>query len=193
MRVRISQLLFSFITGASLSNISEPLPMNLNTHHEIMLDSPPTAIVRKLSPSQVKDVLDLKLKGVDAYVVTVTNPSQRSYSLSTASLDAPVIRYEESQKILAKKGSVAVGIVTSVAGHFFMPVGIAGNIYSLAMMKKGKIFEGKLRAMLLNKDVINSYSQLSRLVLVKSDQKMDKVKLELIDLQTMNVKTITTS
>jgi hypothetical protein len=58
------------------------------------------------------------------------------------------------------------------------------------MMKKGKIFEGKLKAMLLNKEVVGSYAQLSRIVLVNSQVSLNDKSIELIDMQTMDVKKV---
>jgi hypothetical protein len=55
-------------------------------------------------------------------------------------------------------------------------------------MKKAKIYEGKLEAMLLEKEIINSYAQLSRVILVKSGQDLKEASIEVIDLKTMNPK-----
>lgn len=194
MKSKLSQILFSFISGASLAQVGDlpEDPFN-QTSHVMLLDKSPEVSAQKLSTAQLKDVLDLKLSGVDAYMVTVKNPSRRSYSLTAASIDAPIISYGKSQKIMEKKANIWVSIGFSVAGHFAWPVSVVGNIFKFAMQKKAKIFEGKLKAMLLDKEVVGSYSQLSRIVLVNSQVDLSKKNIELIDMQTMQVKKITIS
>lgn len=190
MKNKLSQIIFSFITGASLSHAGDPLPNVSTDSHQVLVDKAPEAIAIRLTTDQLKDVLDLKLAGYDAYMITVQNDSRRSYSVTTASIDASCISSENSQKILAKKGSVAVKVVGGACGLYFMPVGFATNIYSMVMAKKGKIFQGKLQAMLLDKDVVSSYSSLSRLVLIKSGEEIKGKKIDLVDMQTMQVKTV---
>lgn len=190
MKNKLSQIIFSFITGASLSHAGDPLPNVSTDSHQVLVDKAPEATAIRLTTDQLKDVLDLKLAGYDAYMITVQNDSRRSYSVTTASIDASCISSENSQKILAKKGSIAVQVVGGACGLYFMPVGFATNIYSMVMAKKGKIFQGKLQAMLLDKDVVSSYSSLSRLVLIKSGEEIKGKKMDLVDMQTMQVKTV---
>lgn len=190
MKSKLSQIIFSFITGAALSHTGEPLPKVLNEQHQVLLDKDPEVIATKLTPDQLKDVLDLKLAGFDAYLISVQNDSRRSYSLTTSSIDANCIDAGQSQKILAKKGKISVQVIGGVCGLYFMPIGFATNIYSMVMSKKSKIFQGKLEAMLLDKEVISSYSSLSRLVLIKSEEEIKDKKIDLIDLQTMKAKTV---
>lgn len=194
MKNKLSQILFSFISGASLTQVGD-IPENPfeTKAHVMLIDQSPEVSAQKLSPSQLKDVLDLKLSGIDAYMVTIKNPTRRSYSLTAASIDAPVIGYDKSQKIMEKGPNTLVSLGFSVVGHFAWPVSIAGNIYKFAMMKKAKIFEGKLKAMLLDKDVVSSYAQLSRIVLVNSQVDLKDKSIELIDMQTMEIKKITIS
>lgn len=190
MKNKLSQIIFSFITGASLSHSADPLVSTGPDMHQVLVDKSPTVTASKMTPDQLKDVLDLKLMGYDAYIVTVQNESRRSYSVTTASIDADCVSSANSQKILAKKGNIAVQVIGSTAGIYFMPVGMATNIYSWVMAKKGKIFQGKLQAMLLDKDVVSSYSSLSRLVLIKSGEEIAGKNISLVDLQTMQVKQI---
>lgn len=191
MKNKLSQIIFSFITGASLSHVGDPINNSFAQSHQVLIDQAPKITATKLTPSQLKDVLDLKLLGYDAYIICVENHSRRSYSLTTASIDAPCINADNSQKILAKKGRITIRVAGSVAGFYFIPVGFATNIYSMVMAKKGKLLKGKLEAMLLDKDVIHSYSSLSRLVLIKSQEEIKGKKINLIDMQTMQTKSIT--
>jgi hypothetical protein len=189
MKNKLSQILFSFITGATLSNSGINTHELLSTHQTMLIDQAPSAHVKKLNPDQVKEILELRLKGFDAYVVTIVNPSQRTYSLSIGSIDAPILSHLEAKNVLAKGGySMGVALGSSVAGHFFAPIGFAGTIFNFALMKKAKIYEGKLEAMLLEKEIINSYAQLSRVILVKSGQDLKEASIEVIDLKTMNPK-----
>jgi hypothetical protein len=193
MRNNLLKVLISFITGASLTNAGI-LESHVETNlHINVVEAPPQVVTQKLTPAQLKEVLDLKLQGIDAYVVTVKNPSRRTYSLSTSSINADVFRYNEAVKILEKKGSPLVSGGFSVAGTFFWPLGVIGNIYSLGTLKKAKIFEGKLKAMLLDKEVVPSYGELSRLVLVKKDQNLSKADIDLIDMQTSQIKKVQVS
>jgi hypothetical protein len=191
LKNKLSQIIFSFITGATLSHAGDPLPSVSTDSHQVLMDKSPVAQATKLTPAQLKDVLDLKLIGYDAYMISVQNDSRRSYSITTASIDAECECCESSQKILAKKANIVVQAVGGACGLYFMPVGFATNVYSMVMAKKGKIFQGKLQAMLLDKDVVHSYSSLSRLVLIKSGDEIKGQRLDLIDLQTMQVKSIT--
>jgi hypothetical protein len=190
MKNKISQIIFTFITGASLAHVGDPVSEPVPSQHSLLVDAPPRAEIQKLSPSQLKEVLDLKLSGFEAYILTLKNPSQRSYSLSLASLQAEVISYEEGASILAKKPHTAVSVSASIVGHFVWPVGIAGQIFSFIKLKSAKIFQGKLKAMLLDKEVMSSYSQLSRVILVKSGTQLDSLKIDLIDMQTLTCKQI---
>lgn len=191
MKNKLSQIIFSFITGASLSHIGDPLNQSFCPSHQVLIDKAPQVTATKLTPAQLKDVLDLKLLGYDAYIVSIENHSRRSYSLTTASIDASCINFENSQKILAKKGHITIRVAGAIAGFYFMPLSFASNVYSMVMSKKGKLFKGKLEAMLLNKDVVYSYSSLSRIVLIKSGEDIKGKNMDLIDLQTMQIKSIT--
>lgn len=193
MKNKLICIILSFISGASLSQIGNIKHIGLGNQHYAVIDAQPTAHVQKLTPAQLKEVLNLNLSGFDAYVITVKNSSRRSYSISTSSLDMPIISYDKSQKILAKKTSHAFGIATSIAGQFFWPISVIGGVYKLSVLKTGKVFEGKLKAMLLDQAVIESYSQLSRIVLVESSQNLHKASIELIDMHTSQAKTITIS
>jgi len=185
MKNKLSQIIFSFIAGASLAigGHNQEATQSI-TEHSVLVDSAPKAQVTKLNPSQLKDILDLKLQGVEAYILHIENPSRRSYSVSTSSIEASVLDFETGSKILEKKGSLGVKMGLSAGGMFFWPLGVAGNIYSLFTAKKGKIFEGKLKAMLLDKAVVVSYSELNRLILVKEGTSLVDVKMDLIDMQT---------
>lgn len=189
MKSKLSQIIFSLITGASLAGTGRGEVANPSSSvHQIMVDKEPKATLSKLTPIQIKEVLDLKLKGVDAYILTIENSSRRTYSVSTSSFDQTIISYQDAQKILEKKGNMGISAGLSVAGLGFAPLGVIGNIYSFTQLKKGKIFEGKLQAMLLNQDVVNSYGILARIILVKNDRELSKI--ELIDMQTSAPKSL---
>jgi len=190
VKSKLSQIIFTFITGASLSHVGEPLPEEIKTSHEMLMEEQPSGTLQKLSAAQSKDILEVKLKGYNAYVVTIKNPTRRSYSISTSSFDAPVIGFQEGKDILEMKAHPLIGIGFQIGSFAYSPIGYVGTLFNYAMKKKAKIFEGKLRAMMLDKDVITSYSQLSRIILVKDDRDLKNVKLELIDMQTSSEKKI---
>lgn len=190
MKTKVLSILYSFIAGASIATVGEKTAVRPEMTYDLLVDKEPTARAIKLEGDQSKEILDLKVSGVDVYVISVDNPSRRSYSISSSSFNDQVLNAKEAFDEIGQKPNLGIMAGFSIAGCFYTPLGIIGNLYSFPLLKKGKIFEGKLRAMILDQDAIAPYSQLHRIVVVKGGEPLNQSHLELVDIDTAKIKKI---
>lgn len=191
MKSKLFSVIYSFIAGASIATVGEKTAVRPEMTYDLLVDKEPTARAIKLESDQSKDILNLKvINGVDVYVVSIDNPSRRAYSISSSSFNDQVLNAKEAFDEIGQKPNLGIVAGFSIAGCFYTPLGIIGNLYSFPMLKKGKIFEGKLRAMILDQDTISPYSQLHRIIVVKGGEPLNQSHLELVDIDTAKIKKI---
>ena len=113
---------------------------------------------------------DLLSKGYVPVEITITNQTQKSYTLSRASVNLPCATAKEVTWSFTKK-TFPRSIGYKIASFFFWPFSIAGSIDSIRVIKNHRNLNKDFAAKTLKDDdeIIPPFSSVIRVLFVKKD------------------------